>query len=216
MRLARAWRIDECSGQAVAGATSGYWFDCFRNITWEPQIEEGDRVILQNDCKQTCWQTNECDDLTGYNVSFELLNPDYELTELLTGEQLIVDGGENIGIKQTTATTCKPWVGLELFEEVPSDVCVTGYTVRRIVFPKIRFMTPGKEDEGVFRLVPFSGKTTPTPTVGYGTGPWQDSAVDFGTADPDEKAHYLEYFDSSIDLSTTTGQCGYQTVPALP
>lgn len=214
MRLARVYEIDECTGLPVSGANNGYWFDCAREWTWEPDIEEGDTTTLQNDCKKICWQLTDCDDLIRYTVGFQLLNPDYELESLLTGWPLIVDtGGDTVGINQDQSIDCAPWVGLELFEEVPKDVCEAGFEIRRIVFPKLRFKPPGVEKEEQFRVQPWTATTAPGLVAAYGTGPWDDSGIDFSTADPAQKTHKLEYFDTAIDPDSLAGQCGYVAVP---
>lgn len=212
VRFVRFAKVDPCTGSAIPGATNGYIAECIRNVTWNRNIEEGDTTILQTDCKKICWQTQECDDLINYQLEFELLNPDYELQELITSMPLITDGGDSVGIKDVTEVDCLPWLTVELFEEVPTDHCATGFEVRRVVFPKIRFMIPENDKENQFRILSFQGKTSPSPTAGFGTGPFEDSAIDFSGAAADERSHKLEYFDT-IDLSTLSGNCGYITVP---
>lgn len=213
VEFARFAKVDPCTGAAIPGASNGYIVECIRNVTWNRNIEEGEKTILQTDCKKICWQNQECDDLIDYTLNFELLNPDYELQELLSSMPLITDGGgDNIGIKDVTSVDCLPWITTELFEQVPSDQCEAGYEVRRIVFPKLRFQIPENDKEGQMRILSFQGTTSPSPTAGYATGPFEDSPVDFSTASADERSHKLEFFDT-IDLSTLSGNCGYITVP---
>lgn len=212
-KLARVFAIDECTDIPTPGASNGYWLDCFRNVTWEPNVEEGASTVLQDDCGRTCWKNTECDDLTEYTISFEALNPDYELEALLTGWPVIVDGlGNTIGINRDESLDCQPWLGLELFEEVPRDACEDGFELRRIVF-KVRFQPPGNAREDQFRINPWTAKSTPFSPAAYGTGPWDDSGVDFSGADPDQRSHVLEYFDTGIDIDSLEGQCGYVEVP---
>ena len=93
----RAALVDECSDSPLAGESNGYVFNCFRNLTITKNIEDGDETVLKNDCGRKCWQTKKCDELKDINIEFELLNPDYELIALLTGQPLVNNGDENIG-----------------------------------------------------------------------------------------------------------------------
>jgi hypothetical protein len=205
--------VDECSDAAVPGANNGYVFNCFRNLSITKNIEDGDETVLKNDCGRKCWQTKKCDELKDINIELELLNPDYELISLLTGQPLINDGGENIGWYQLESGHCTPWVSVELFEQVPDESCAAEHKYRRMVLPKVRFKLPTDEKEDPFRLVKLEGRTSPAELVAWGDGPFNDSPVDFALlADPGDQTHYMEFFDSTV-TDTIEGQCGFVAVP---
>lgn len=205
--------LDDCSDAPVAGANNGYIVNCVRNVTFTPNIEEGDETILENDCGTKCWQTKQCDELRNITLEFQLLNPDYELTNLLTGRPLINDGVENIGYYHTEGNPCHPWVSVELFEQVPDESCTAGHKYRRIVLPKVRFQPPGSDREAPFRVVTWTGMTSPSHLQAWGNGPYNDSPVDLSTVPDAVNVQYIEMFDDTI-TETLEGQCGFVTVPA--
>jgi hypothetical protein len=209
----RVARIDECTDAAIPGASNGYVFNCFRSLELTSNIEDGEETILRNDCGKKCWQTKQCDDLTNMGVSFELLNPDYELTNLLTGATLINDGAENIGYFVQDGANCAPWVSVELFEQVPDESCAAGHRYRRIVLPKARFRPVGNPTrEGQLRVIGLEATTAAASIAAWGEGPFLDSPFDFTALDPDIQTHYIELFDDTLS-DTIEGQCGFLTVP---
>lgn len=207
--------VDQCTDEPIPGLTSGYLFNCFRSLELTSNIEEGEETILRNDCGRKCFQTKKCDELTNVTVAFELLNPDYELTNLLTGQALINDGAENIGWYQEDGVACSPWVCVELFEQVPDEVCSPDHRYRRIVIPKVRFQLPGNTREDPFRIVPFTGTSAPASLSSWATGPFEDSPFDFSTIGGDVQTHYFEFFDSGIN-DTLEGTCGFIAVGSEP
>lgn len=205
--------VDECTDAPIAGASNGYLFNCFRNLELTSNIEEGAETVLRNMCGRKCWQTRLDDELTNIGLAFELLNPDYELTALLTGQPLINDGTENIGWFQQEGRTHSPWVSVELFEQVPDESCEADHSYRRIILPKVRFRLPENTREEPFRIVPLTGITAAASLAAWGDGPFNDSPFDFSALDPEIQSHYVELFDETI-TDTLEGTCGYITVPA--
>lgn len=204
--------VDDCSDAPVAGANNGYIVNCVRNVLWTTNNEEGDETILETDCGKKCWQTKQCDELRNYTLEFELLNPDYELTSLLTGMPLINVGGENIGWYPVEGQPCHPWISVELFEKVPDESCEEDHLYRRIVFPKVRFQLPTHERENPFRIDKFTGMTSPSQLNQWGDGPYNDSPFDFSVLADTVESQKLEMYDP-LD-AMITGQCGFFTVPA--
>lgn len=204
--------VDDCSDLASCGPLKGYVFTCFRNLELTTNIEDGTETILRNDCGKKCFQTRKPDELTNIGVAFELLNPDYELTNLLTGQPLLNDGTENIGWFQQEGATRAPWVCVELFEQIPDESCAAGHRYRRIVIPKVRFKLPEATREDPFRVIPFSGTSAAREVRGYGEGPFFDSPFDFTQVGAGVETHYMEFFDDTISESLE-GNCGLLTVP---
>jgi len=204
--------VDNCTDIPVAGATNGYLFNCFRNITMTENNEDGDETVLKNDCGKKCWSSRKCDDLKDITVEFELLNPDYELTNLITGQPLINDGVENIGWYQLEGANCLPWLSVEFFEQVPDENCTAGHKYRRLVLPKVRFQLPTSEKEDPFRIVKFSGRTSPATLANWGNGPFNDSPFDFSVVASTVQTHKMEFFDDTV-TDTLEGTCGFLTVP---
>lgn len=201
--------IDECTDLPICGPASGYIFNCFRNFELTTNVEDGEETILRNDSGKKCFSTRTCDELTNVGMTFELLNPDYELTNLLTGQALINDGVENIGWFHTDGRRCSPWLSVELFEQVPDEVCAPGHQYRRIVIPKMRFKpvpTPGRE--GQMRVVSFEAASAAASISAWGEGPFGDSPFDFSGLDADIQTHIMEFFDSTV-TETLEGQCGF-------
>jgi hypothetical protein len=204
----RVAQIDECTDLPIPGTCRGYLFNCFRNTELTTNVEEGEQTILRNDSGKKCFTSRVCDELTNVGITFELLNPDYELTNILTGQSLINDGIENIGWFHTDGLNCTPWLCVELFEQVPDEACAAGHRYRRIVLPKVRFKPVGSPTrEGQLRIVGFEGQTSAASIAAYGTGPFYDSPFDFGDLDPSIETHIMEFFDSSLD-ETLEGTCG--------
>ncbi len=209
----RIAKIDECTDEPVVGANNGYVFNCFRSLELTSNIEDGEETILRNDCGKKCWSTKACDELTNMGISFELLNPDYELNNLLTGQALVNDGVENIGFYQKDGLTCPPWVSVELFEQVPDESCAAGHKYRRIVMPKVRFKPVGTPTrEGQLRVIGFEGITAPASIAAWGNGPFDDSPFDFGALAATIQTHYIELYDDGI-TDTIQGACGFIPVP---
>lgn len=204
----RVSRVDDCTDLPIPGTNAGYLFNCFRALELTSNIEDGQETILRNDCGRKCFQTKKCDELMNITVAFELLNPDYELTNLLTGQTLINDGVENIGWYQQEGVNCSPWVCVELFEQVPDENCSADHRYRRIVIPKVRFQLPANTREDPFRIVPFTGVSSPASLAAWATGPFEDSPFDFSTVGPDVQTHIMEFFDSTI-TDTLEGTCGF-------
>ncbi len=210
----RLSRVDECTDLAVPGANSGYVFNCFRSLEITTNIEDGEETVLRNSCGKKCFSTRACDELTNIGLSFELLNPDYELQSLLTGQALINDGAENIGWFHADGIECSPWLCVELFEQVPDESCVVGHKYRRIVFPKARFRpVPVNTREGQLRVIGIEGVTAPSSVSAWGNGPFNDSPFDFAAVAAGIDTHMMEFFDSSV-TDTLQGQCGFLTVPS--
>jgi len=205
--------VDQCTDTAIVGVNNGYVFNCFRSLELTSNIEDGEETILRNDCGKKCFQTKACDELTNVTIAFELLNPDYELTALLTGQPLLNDGLENIGWYQKEGDNCSPWVCVELFEQVPDESCSADHTYRRIVLPKVRFKLPGNTREGQLRVLPFEGMSASANVSAWGTGPFCDAPFDFSAIPPTEETHYMEFFDSTI-TDTLEGTCGFIPVVA--
>lgn len=205
--------VDECTDEPIAGANNGYLFNCFRGLELTSNIEDGDETILRNDCGKKCWQTKKDDELTNISIALELLNPDYELTALLTGQPLINDGAENIGWFQQEGLTDLPWVSVELFEQVPDESCAAGHRYRRLVLPKVKFRLPENTREDPFRIIPLTGLTSAASIAAWGDGPFNDSPFDFSGLDADIQTHYIELFDDTI-TDTLEGTCGFIPVPA--
>lgn len=209
----RVARIDECTDEAIAGANNGYLFNCFRNTELTSNIEDGEETILRNDAGKKCWQTKQCDDLTNLGFTFEMLNPDYELTSLLTGAPLINDGVENIGVYVQDGQNCSPWLSAELFEQVPDESCAAGHRYRRIVLPKVRFRPIGNPTrEGTLRITGYEAVTAAASIAAWGNGPFGDSPFDFSALDPEIQTHYIELFDDTL-TDTLEGTCGFLAVP---
>src|SRR3990172_11774916 len=203
--------LDDCTDAPVNGPLNGYIVNCVRNIVLTPNVEEGDETILENDCGRKCWQTKKCDELRNITLEFEILNPDYELTSLLTGQVLINDNAENIGYYWAEGQPCHPWISVEFFEQVPDESCEAGHKYRRIILPKVRFQPPTFEKEDPFRIVKFTGMTSPSTLANWGDGPFDDSPYDFSTVSLLVTAQYIELFDDTI-TDTLLGQCGFVEV----
>jgi hypothetical protein len=205
--------VDECTGVPVAGASNGYILNCVRNVTLTPNVTEGDETILEDACGNKCWQTRQCDRIDNVTVEMELLNPDYEFTNLVNGVTLVNDGVDNIGYYTDEANYCAPWVSVEIFEQIPAEACNSAVVYRRLVIPKVRFQPVTFATEDPFRLVSLNGVSAPASISGWGDGPFNDSPFDFSAVAADVRTQYIELYDDTI-TSTLTGACGFTTVPA--
>lgn len=204
--------VDQCTDIPVAGASNGYVFNCFRNISITRNIEDGDETVLKSPDGTKCFQNKKCDELKDITLELEILSPDYELTNLLTGQTLVNDGAENIGYYHVEGENCLPWLSVEMFESVPDEHCTASHKYRRLVFPKVRFKFETFESEEPFRLVKFEGRTSPASIAAWGNGPYNDSPYDFSAVASTVQTQYIEVYDDTI-TSKLAGQCGFLTVP---
>lgn len=205
--------LDPCTLLPVAGAGNGYAMGCIIDFNMSKEIEDGEESIIKDDCGRICARDKRSDQTKFHTVEFKIKEPDAEFLSLISGDPLIVDGGNSIGVRELANGDPEPYVFLEAFERA-GDECdpETGDPLYyRHVWPAIRLTQPSNEKEGIFRILNIEGETKDVLTSIVANGPYNDIPTAYTTpGSASERMHYTWFVDDVVP----TVQCGSITVPA--
>jgi len=126
-------------GSTPAGASNMYVTDAFARVAASPEVEDGEEITVPNACGKNVIAVKDADKITRLNITLELITPDPELLELLTGSQLIVATGNTVGFAYPKLNVPLTQNGVSL--EVWSKATIGGSQAAalpywRWVFPK--------------------------------------------------------------------------------
>lgn len=93
LRIARL----DASGVPEPGAKNLYVTDSQISLTLGLEISEGDDFEVKNGCGDICFSFKDRDQIKGLNLELAVCTADPELTELLTGGDLLTSGGDTVG-----------------------------------------------------------------------------------------------------------------------
>lgn len=202
--------LDDCTLLPVEGALNGYAMGCIIEPNWTPEIEEGEESIVKDDCGNICLRDDRCDLTKRFNIEFKIKQPDAEFEALIGGNNLIVDGGESVGVQYSAYGACSPWLFLELFEKTDDCEPDGDPIYRRHVFPAVRLRWTSNEKEGIFRILQIEGKSRDVLIADIGDGPFNDIPAFAIAAPAGARTDYLWFYDDTA----VTVQCGAIAVPA--
>lgn len=204
------------TGDAVAGAATGYVSDALIEATLGLEIEEGDEIIKKNGCGDICVNFKDSDRIKRATVTLNLCKLDSELIYLLTGGTLIQDGSTTIGMKvQNFDDDAIDGVCLELWTKAWNGSAQAAPTITgsvnsyfHFVLPKARFQLSDLTLANADSEIPVSG--TGEENAGLNIdGPYNDWPTAVTQAGG---------FDSVVgwflDDAIPTAACGFTTVPA--
>lgn len=204
--------VDSCTGVPLEG-TFAYAFDGLRNASWEPIVEEAETATFKDSCgKIQCENRKNCDQLMGYEITFERCQMPFELFNLLTGQPIITDTGETVGWYHSSAVECQPRVALMLWEET-LDCQEVEWKKTIFPFTKFSFPTPGAEND-LLAFNTLTARADRGPLNGYGDGPFLDDDVMGWAALADDVFGSIGEYVSST--APPVAQCGLLTVDLTP
>lgn len=79
-------------GSILAGDDSVYVQKAFMSFQFTPEYEEGDEITEKNADGSLCYSAQDRDTLKRVSLSLSICSPDPELTEILSGGTILVDG----------------------------------------------------------------------------------------------------------------------------
>lgn len=195
------------TGATAAGATNGYVTDGFIRVNLDPQYDDGEQQRVRNACGDLAINTEDEPVMTHVNVELELVNPDPELYELLTGGSLLTTAGDSTGFAFPPlgeAVSGYYGVSLEVWTKritVDGSVPADGDAYYRWVIPSVKFRIGARPIQRGPMTHAFVGKAKEN--AGWGNGPNND-----WLATPSGRV--VSY---DIDGSIPTAACGYWEVP---
>jgi hypothetical protein len=85
------------NGHPLAGAKNLYVSDAIISLTMAVELKAGQDFEQNNGCGNLCFAFKERDQIKGLDMQVSFCHADPELAQLLSGGDLITDGGDTIG-----------------------------------------------------------------------------------------------------------------------
>lgn len=121
----RTTLTDEC-GVPSTGAGDSAVTDGFVSVSFSPENEDRDEILLKNAAGLPCVSATTAPQLKWYNVEIEFCKVDPELFALITGQTLVDDyGSDPVGISIGDSVVDTGFA-LETWTEIPGQACTTG------------------------------------------------------------------------------------------
>ena len=217
MRVARL----DANGSPLVGANNGYVTDALVEMTMDPEIEAGVKLIKKNACGTLCQVFQDCDQLSGLKFDMELCKLDGWLISFLVGGSRILDLagtglGDLIGFEfPGTDAACPNGVSVEIWQKAwdantQATPPFAGGTTRvwfHWVFPKTTWMVGQHKFFNDFSPIMVTGHAFENPRI-TSNGPFDDWPAD--VASYGGITNLGGWF---FDSATPTVACGPTTVP---
>jgi hypothetical protein len=198
-------------GSTPSGAGNLYVADVFTELTFDPQVQEGDELTLRNACGGYCVDFKDDDRIRWWNVTLKLCSPSAELANLMANFALLTDGGDTVGSKFPALGTINPGNGVSLefwtlrLDDDGSLQAGDGFPWYQWALPRTRGWRPTGRTIGNNPLEhEFVGRAFMND--GWNNGP----ANDWGTHDTTDSPIIGPLAVADIP----SGQCGVQATPA--
>lgn len=121
----RATKVDEC-GKPVEGTCSTVVTDGFISVQYSPEIAEGEEIEVRKADGTLCISDQGCPELKWINIEATFCEVDPDLFTLMTGYPTVVDFAANsVGNRITKSVSCTGGVALEVWSDIPGQVCTT-------------------------------------------------------------------------------------------
>lgn len=214
----RVAEVESCSGLPLRGETKGYAISCIRNWSIEPIVREGEVSEFPSDCGNVVARDKQDDQLLGYTISFETSVRSTELEALLTGKELITDGGNHIGTYGVASSvgcstdSADPHFTIEAFYKL--SVCTEGANHVRVVLPMAQFKVTELDREGSITFFRYSATTSMAQAGSFGEGPFVDFPEDVSDFLGERGDEYTTGFDFEENIEVS-GSCGSILIPAI-
>lgn len=129
LEVVRATKVDAC-GAPVVGTESAFVSDCVASIAMNPNIDTQDDVIYRAANGKLCGVKRGCPSLLGYDLEFNFFQVSPQLTDVLTGQPVVVDNlGEPVG-SDSCDINCETGFALEFWATLIGQNCAPGGTQR--------------------------------------------------------------------------------------
>lgn len=167
---------DECTGAPILVGPVAYVFDGVRSVEWEPVITEGQQAQFLDNAGTIVCDAETCDQLLGYDLSFEKCNLPLELVALLTGQPVVTNlAGDVIGWYHDDEVGCAPHVNVRIWSRTLGCTAVAKWAVLVFPFARFSFPTPGVEGDLIqFNTITAKARKIPSNYGAYGLGPFGD------------------------------------------
>lgn len=171
---ARVGRLDT-DGSPLSGTGNLYETDSIISLTMGIELKEGADYEQNNGCDNLCFAFKEQDQIKGLNMQVSFCQEDPELTELLSGGDLITSGGNSIGYAAPAVGTVPnpDGVSLEIWtKNIQGSAVDADYPWVRWVFGRTKWTIADKTFEAGPIVHPFTGKAEENEN--FGDGPRSD------------------------------------------
>lgn len=198
IRLARL----EANGVPDPGAGNLYVSDQMISLTVGVEISEGDDFEQKNGCGAICFSFKDRDQITGLNLQLSLCTAEPEITELLIGGDLLLDGADTRGFALPAVGTIGNELGVSLeawTKNISGSTLDADFPYVRWVFPKTFWTLADKTFENGPIVHNFTGK-------GEENVNWFDGPANDWSYDSDRLLQY------AADTSLPTASCGAQSL----
>lgn len=121
----RLTRLDNCGRPlAPAAACAQIVSDGFVSVAYSAEITEGEDIERKNARGAVCLSKAQCDELKYFNVQINACGVDPDMFSFITGSPLVLDwNGNSVGNRIKKGSTCNINFALELWTEIPSEIC---------------------------------------------------------------------------------------------
>ena len=219
LTAARFTQVDEC-GVPIVGATSGYTSECAASsIAMSPVTDDTDDVIYKAPNGTLCAVKRGCRTLLGYDITVNLMQVSPELTEVLTGNPVVLNSGGTVVGNDTCAVQCRAGFAMEFWAELIEPTCTTG--AAQYLYVLVPWATNGLigDFEVGAEAVNFELTASSRAGGGWGTGPYDVVSTTTPAVTPGRLLTPLgSTCHRRIQITTVappTSSCTYTPVPAL-
>lgn len=197
--------------------------DGFVSVGYSAEITEGEDIERKNARGAVCISKPGCDELKYFNIEINACGVDPDMFSFITGSPLVVDyKGDSVGNRVKKGSTCGINFALEVWTEIPSEVCDVDAAGASYGYFLVPFISGGVLGDFTIENdaldIQFNSKSKDGSS--WGVGPYNVDQIDAaGTAGP-----LLTPIagDDLMDIHLTTiappvAVCGCQPMPpALP
>lgn len=182
--VVRVTKLDQC-GTPIAGLNA-FVSECIASLAMNPNVDEQDDILYRAANGNLCGVKRGCPTLLGYDLEFNFFQVSPELTDVLTGNPVVLDfAGDPVG-NDSCSIQCDRGFAIELWSELIAPVCSTTGN-QRYLYTLIPWVTNGYisdleigSEQVTFQLVGSSRAGG-----GWGEGPYNVVAQDaLNTAGP--------------------------------
>jgi hypothetical protein len=203
--------VDDCTGEHLRDGPYAYVFDGVRSVEWEPVVNEAQEAQFVDNAGKTVCTAETCDDLLGYDLSFEKCNLPLELVALLTGQPVVTNvGGDAIGWYHDDSVGCAPPVAVRIWSKTLGCTASAKWGVLVFPFAKFTFPTPGVEGDLIqFSTVTAKARKIPGTYDAYGDGVFGDDGA-LGWTGSNKRGSFGFYY---TDDDPQIADCALVTIP---